>query len=53
MKLRANDWSVKPDGASALVWGTGCDLVHFTVLYLSLIEVLVDQQNHIFEKIRS
>ena len=27
-KLRANDWGVKPDGTSALVWGTGGGLVH-------------------------
>ena len=26
-KLRANDWGVKPDEASALVWGAGCGLV--------------------------
>ena len=27
-QLRAHDWGVKPDGASALVWGAGCGLVH-------------------------
>ena len=39
--------------ASNLVLGAGYGLVHITVLYLSLIEVLVDPQNHTFEKIRS
>ena len=28
IKLGANDWGVKPDGASAIVWGTGCGLIH-------------------------
>ena len=32
IKLRENDWGVKPDGASALVWDTGCGLVHIFCL---------------------
>ena len=39
--LRANDRSVKPDGALAWVCGKGCGLGH-TVLYLGLIDVLAD-----------
>ena len=39
--LRANDRGVKPDGALAWVWGSGCGLVH-TVLYLGHIDVLAD-----------
>ena len=41
IKLRANDWGVKPDGASALVWGTDetpsppkCGLVHIYCFYI-------------------
>ena len=28
-KLGANDWGIKPDGASAWVWGTGCDWLFY------------------------
>ena len=33
MKLRANDWGVKPDGESALVRGRGYGFVHIYCIF--------------------
>ena len=52
IKLRANDWGIKPDWAPAWVWGTGCGWVHIYCFIFELYRGTCGQ-NHNFEKIRS